>query len=85
MVRIIEMHVGIAEAKAKLSELVAKAERGEEVVIERHGKPVARLVPELPARKPFDFAALRQLREKMPPNAVEAGETVRVMRDGSRY
>jgi prevent-host-death family protein len=31
------IQVNIAEAKAKLSELVARAEQGEEVVIARHG------------------------------------------------
>lgn len=36
--------VGIAEAKAKLSELVERAERGEEVVIARYGKPIAKIV-----------------------------------------
>jgi prevent-host-death family protein len=34
------------EAKTRLSELVRLAEEGEEVVIERRGTPVARLVPE---------------------------------------
>jgi prevent-host-death family protein len=37
------VQVNIAEAKAKLSELVARAERGEEVVIARRGKPVVTL------------------------------------------
>jgi prevent-host-death family protein len=37
------IQVNIAEAKAKLSELVARAEAGEEVVIARHGKPVVTL------------------------------------------
>ena len=37
--------VGLFEAKTHLSELIARAERGEEVVITRHNKPVARLVP----------------------------------------
>ena len=37
--------IGLFEAKNKLSELVDRAERGEEVVITRRGKPVARLVP----------------------------------------
>ena len=37
--------VGAFEAKNKLSELLDLAERGEEVVITRHGKEVARLVP----------------------------------------
>ncbi len=37
--------IGLFEAKTHLSELVARAERGEEVIITRHNKPVARLVP----------------------------------------
>jgi prevent-host-death family protein len=37
--------VGAFEAKNKLSELLDLAEKGEEVVITRHGKEVARLVP----------------------------------------
>jgi prevent-host-death family protein len=36
--------IGTAEAKAKLSELLDRVEKGEEIVIERYGKPVARLV-----------------------------------------
>ena len=35
----------VAEAKNRLSVLIAKAIEGEEVVITRHGKEVARLVP----------------------------------------
>ncbi|TIU37387.1 MAG: type II toxin-antitoxin system prevent-host-death family antitoxin, partial [Mesorhizobium sp.] len=31
------MNVSIAEAKAKLSELVSRAEAGEEIVLTRHG------------------------------------------------
>lgn len=37
--------VGAFEAKNKLSELLDLAERGEEIVITRRGKEVARLVP----------------------------------------
>ncbi len=36
--------MNIAEAKSKLSELVARAEAGEEVVIARNGRPAVRLV-----------------------------------------
>lgn len=39
------MQVGAFEAKTKLSALLDRVGRGEEVVITRHGKPVARLVP----------------------------------------
>jgi prevent-host-death family protein len=41
--------VGLFEAKTHLSELVARAERGEEVIITRHNRPVARLVAMEPA------------------------------------
>ena len=34
----------VHEAKTKFSKLLAKVERGEEVVIARSGKPIARLV-----------------------------------------
>lgn len=37
--------VGLFEAKTHLSELIARAERGEEVIITRHNRPVAKLVP----------------------------------------
>lgn len=33
------------EAKTRLSQLVERAEAGEEIVIARNGEPVARLVP----------------------------------------
>jgi prevent-host-death family protein len=39
------IQIGTFEAKNKLSELLDRAERGEEVVITRRGKPVAKLVP----------------------------------------
>ncbi len=42
--------VNIAEAKAKLSELVEAASRGEEIVLARNGRPLARLLPIAKAR-----------------------------------
>ena len=37
--------VGIFEAKNRLSELVERASRGEEIVITRRGQQIARLMP----------------------------------------
>ena len=37
--------IGLFEAKTHLSELVNRAEKGEEVIITRHNKPVAKIVP----------------------------------------
>jgi prevent-host-death family protein len=46
------VQMNIAEAKAKLSELVARAEAGEEVIIARDGKPAVVLKPANDAGKP---------------------------------
>lgn len=40
--------VGTLEARNSLSALLERVEKGEEITITRHGKPIARLVP--PAR-----------------------------------
>jgi prevent-host-death family protein len=39
------MRIGAFEAKNTLGALLDRVERGEEIVITRHGKPVARLAP----------------------------------------
>jgi prevent-host-death family protein len=36
---------GVADAKARFSELLARAEAGETITIRRHGQAVAKLVP----------------------------------------
>jgi prevent-host-death family protein len=77
--------VNLADAKARLSELVERAAQGEEICITRRGKPVARLVPDRPPRKPVDVAALRALTEKMTYQEESAGDFVRRMRDDYRY
>ncbi len=40
--------VQVAEAKARFSALLAAVEAGEEISITRHGKVVARIVPDAP-------------------------------------
>ena len=51
-------HVNVQEAKTRLSQLLAAAERGEEVVIARGGRPVVRLVPvDEPGPRPVGFVA----------------------------
>jgi prevent-host-death family protein len=51
----------LSEAKAKLSNLVDRAEAGEEVTILRRGRPVAKIVPLERPRKPLDLEALRAI------------------------
>lgn len=73
--------VKLVDAKAKLSELVDRAERGETVIITRRGKRVARLVPEVAPKQPVDVAMLRALHATMPRQTESAGDLVRRMRD----
>jgi len=44
--------VNVHEAKTHLSRLLERVEQGEEIVIARNGKPVARLVPDTPPPAP---------------------------------
>ena len=46
------MTVNIHAAKTRLSDLVARVEKGERITIARAGKPVAQLVPAPRARSP---------------------------------
>jgi prevent-host-death family protein len=65
--------VGTLEARNSLSALLELVEKGEEITITRHGKPVARLVP--PARSEEQktkareaVAAIRELRKSVKPD-----------------
>lgn len=77
--------VSLAEAKARLSELVARAAEGETVQITRRGKPIAQITPIRAPRKPIDIALLRAVTDSMPMQPESAGEFIRRMRDDSRY
>jgi len=56
--------IAVAEAKARFSELIDRASRGERFLVLRHGRPAAALVPvpsepePEPARAPAGLAAL---------------------------
>lgn len=75
----------LADAKARLSELIDRVEAGETVEITRRGKPAARLVPPEKQLKPIDWDALARLRASLPPQKQDAGEFIRWMRDTDRY
>ena len=50
--------VNIYEAKTNLSRLVDQAAAGEEIVIAKAGKPMAKLVPLTPVRRPIKLGLL---------------------------
>jgi prevent-host-death family protein len=67
----------VAEAKSHLSALLSEIEAGEEVVITRRGKPIARLIAE-PQGNGFDWSDLRAWVEQEP---TFQGMTVAEMRE----
>ena len=77
--------VSLADAKARLSELVDRVEAGDSIEITRRGKSVARLTAAATPRKRIDGDALRTLTEKLPPSPESADDFVRARRDEDRY
>jgi prevent-host-death family protein len=52
------MEISVTDAKAQLTELVRRAEAGDEVILTRHGKPAVKLSP---IAKRIDIEARRAL------------------------
>ncbi|MDA8108780.1 MAG: type II toxin-antitoxin system prevent-host-death family antitoxin [Betaproteobacteria bacterium] len=79
------MDIGIYEAKSKLSRLVEKAEAGEEVVLTRRGRPVAKIVAAAPASRRDRVSLLREIsklaRRVKIPREVSIAEIVSEGRD----
>ena len=73
--------VNLARAKACLSELLDKVEAGEEVVITRRGKAVARLSEAGHPKKPLPLADLAEFRRTMPRLSRPSAEMLRELRD----
>lgn len=73
--------VNLAQAKARLSELLNKVEAGHEVVITRRGKAVAHLSSVGGARKPLPFRQLAEFRSTMPCQTGPSVELLRELRD----
>ena len=74
------------EAKTHLPQLPERVARGEEFIITKHGKPVARPVPAVPARPEPD---MRQVIEELKAfgngNALGEGATIRdLIEEGRR-
>jgi prevent-host-death family protein len=73
--------VSLAQAKAQLSALLDKVEAGEEVVVTRHGRAVARILPAMRAKEPIPVDELAAFRATMPFMSRSSAEMLREMRD----
>lgn len=57
------MDIGIYEAKSRLSQLVEKAEAGEEIILTRRGRPVARITGVRAGARGGRASLLREIRK----------------------
>ena len=60
------IEIGVSKAKTCFSWLLDKVMRGEEVIITRHGRPVARLVPDEQAMRATVENAIKELQHLRP-------------------
>jgi prevent-host-death family protein len=77
--------VGSFAAKTHLAQLLERVAQGEEFMITRHGKPVARLVPAFPAKpKPDLRQVIEELKAFSKGNTLSEGVTIRDLIDEGR-
>jgi prevent-host-death family protein len=75
-----------SEAKSHLASLLDAVERGETIVITRHGKPIARIVPEADLRQAEInrvIAEIEEFRRTMP--SIPLKELVSARHEGHEY
>ncbi|TWB36530.1 type II toxin-antitoxin system Phd/YefM family antitoxin [Nitrospirillum pindoramense] len=75
-----------SDAKTHLPQLLDEVERGETIVITRHGRPVACIIPEPQGREAetrWAQALIREFRQSMPKLTVE--EILTARHEGHKY
>ena len=79
--------IGILEARNTLSALIERVERGEEVTITRHGKPVAKLVStdNENERKARVRAAIEWVRANRAGNTLDGASINEMIEEGRRF
>lgn len=76
--------IGAYEAKTHLGQLLERARNGEEFLITKHGKPVARLVPEKAERREQILDDIKRLRELGRGHSLGPDLTIRQMIEEGR-
>jgi prevent-host-death family protein len=71
----------VAEAKSGLSELLDRVEAGEEILITRRGRPIARVESAEVARKKLPLPSLQALRATQPKAKTPIAVLIRQLRD----
>lgn len=73
----------VAEAKSGLSELLDRVEAGEEILITRRGRAIAKVESAEVATKKLPLPSLRALRAAQPKAKTEITVLIRQMRDAA--
>jgi prevent-host-death family protein len=79
------MHVSVSDAKAQLTDLVRRAEAGDEIILTRHGQPIVTLKPiQANARviTQADLAWLKANRIAPKPGFETPSESLQALREG---
>ncbi len=76
--------VSLAQAKAHLSALLDKVEAGEEIVVTRHGRAVARILSACRPKQPVPLDDLAAFRATMPRLRRSSTALLREARDENR-
>jgi prevent-host-death family protein len=77
-----------SEAKTHLPQLLDDVERGETIVITRHGRAIARLVPEIDKRREEIRKAIEEmlaLRASLPKTGITIDDILRMRHEGHKY
>lgn len=77
--------IGAYDAKTRFAELLRRAEKGERIVITRHGRPVAQLVPVAEAPEMTVEEAIQGILELRKGTTLGPGLTIRdLIEEGRR-
>lgn len=77
--------MNFADAKAHLSAVMDRVEKGERIQITRRGKAIAEIVPLKKQVKPLSFEELEAFAKTMPYQKQSTSDFIRELRDGDRY
>lgn len=76
--------ITVSEARIHLHQLLDEVEYGATLIITRHGRPIARLVPEEANRQAEVAAAIRQIQERRKHAPHVSVKEILLMRDEGR-
>lgn len=71
--------ISLAEAKAKLSDILRRVEKGEEVIVTRRGRAIARIARV--GRTPKAFRPRADFRARLPKARRSSAKVIRQLRD----